>query len=166
MAHLAAHSGEIPIEENDGAVLNRYEDPKYLPPIEECLYWAVKEREHERHMTSENPGGEAGHYGSLFKKLFGGKSANKDNSDAGSSSEKDVKDEKASDSLVITSAERKQAYRAFRTAGWISVFYLITTDILGPYSAPWAFAQLGIEFLLFSKRNFDQVYAQVMQAVA
>jgi hypothetical protein len=145
MTHLPAHSGEIPTEDRDDAVLNRYEDAKYLPSIEECMYWAVKEREHESHTTRENPGGEAGHYGSLFKKLFGGQSANKDNSDLGASSEKVVKDEKASDSLVITSAEREHAYRAFRTAGWISVFYLITTDILGPYSAPWAFAQLGMQ---------------------
>ncbi|OAA56116.1 Transmembrane amino acid transporter family protein [Cordyceps fumosorosea ARSEF 2679] len=30
-----------------------------------------------------------------------------------------------------------------RTTGWIAVFFLITTDILGPMSTPWAFAQTG-----------------------
>ncbi|KAM7187541.1 Transmembrane amino acid transporter domain containing protein [Rhypophila sp. PSN 637] len=43
----------------------------------------------------------------------------------------------------VTPAEWKQASRAMRTAGWGGVFYLITTDILGPFSAPWAFAQMG-----------------------
>ncbi|KAL1868424.1 hypothetical protein VTK73DRAFT_3690 [Phialemonium thermophilum] len=43
----------------------------------------------------------------------------------------------------ITEAEWKTASRAFRTAGWGSVFYLVTTDILGPGSTPWAFAQMG-----------------------
>ena len=47
-----------------------------------------------------------------------------------------------SDSDVITGvtdAEWKQASRAVRTAGWGGVFYLITTDILGPASAPYVF---------------------------
>lgn len=43
----------------------------------------------------------------------------------------------------VSDAEWKQASRAVRTAGWGGVFYLITTDILGPFSTPWAFAQMG-----------------------
>lgn len=43
----------------------------------------------------------------------------------------------------ISDAEWRTASRAVRTAGWSSVFYLITTDILGPFSVPWAFAQMG-----------------------
>ncbi|KAK2602863.1 hypothetical protein N8I77_009365 [Diaporthe amygdali] len=39
--------------------------------------------------------------------------------------------------------ELHTANRALRTAGWGSVFYLITTDILGPSNTPWAFAQTG-----------------------
>lgn len=35
------------------------------------------------------------------------------------------------------------ANRVLRTAGWMSVFYLITTDILGPFNAPFAFSQVG-----------------------
>ena len=45
--------------------------------------------------------------------------------------------------MVVTDAEWVQASRALRTATWGAVFYLITTDILGPYSVPWAFAQMG-----------------------
>ncbi|KPM45716.1 hypothetical protein AK830_g802 [Neonectria ditissima] len=50
------------------------------------------------------------------------------------------------DNTVITSVsdqEWKQASRALRTAGWGAIFYLITTDILGPFSTPWSFAQMG-----------------------
>ena len=36
---------------------------------------------------------------------------------------------------TVTDAEWKQASRALRTAGWGSIFFLITTDVLGPTSA-------------------------------
>lgn len=37
----------------------------------------------------------------------------------------------------VTPAEWKRASRALRTAGWGGIFYLITTDILGPFSVPY-----------------------------
>ncbi|KAI8601163.1 transmembrane amino acid transporter protein-domain-containing protein [Dissophora ornata] len=39
--------------------------------------------------------------------------------------------------------ERSNARRALRQAGWAAVFFLITTDILGPFNAPIAIADLG-----------------------
>ena len=48
--------------------------------------------------------------------------------------------------LVPTSEdelERMNAIRALRVTSWISVFYLITTDILGPFNAPFAISQVG-----------------------
>ncbi|KAL0563041.1 hypothetical protein V5O48_019037 [Marasmius crinis-equi] len=39
--------------------------------------------------------------------------------------------------------EMDNARRALRAAGWVSIFYLITTDILGPFNAPFAFSQVG-----------------------
>jgi hypothetical protein len=36
----------------------------------------------------------------------------------------------------VSDSEWRNASRAVRTAGWSSVFYLITTDILGPFSVP------------------------------
>ncbi|KAF8631468.1 hypothetical protein AX15_002382 [Amanita polypyramis BW_CC] len=39
--------------------------------------------------------------------------------------------------------ERVNAARALRLASWASVFYLITTDILGPFNAPYAISQVG-----------------------
>jgi len=44
---------------------------------------------------------------------------------------------------VITEEEYVQASRAVRTATWGAVFFLITTDILGPFSTAWAFRQMG-----------------------
>lgn len=43
----------------------------------------------------------------------------------------------------VTDEEYVQASRAIRTASWGAVFYLITTDILGPYGLPYAFAAMG-----------------------
>ncbi|KAK5136104.1 hypothetical protein LTR08_004154 [Meristemomyces frigidus] len=47
------------------------------------------------------------------------------------------------DQYGITNDEWYNAQRSIRTATWGSVFYLITTDILGPYSVPWAISQMG-----------------------
>jgi len=38
---------------------------------------------------------------------------------------------------AVTAEEWIQASRAARTATWGSIFYLITTDVLGPYSVPY-----------------------------
>ncbi|KAG7086423.1 hypothetical protein E1B28_002377 [Marasmius oreades] len=43
----------------------------------------------------------------------------------------------------VDQQEIDAARRALRTAGWMSVFYLITTDILGPFNAPFALSQVG-----------------------
>lgn len=40
------------------------------------------------------------------------------------------------DFAVVTDEEWAQAARAARTATWGAIFYLITTDVLGPYSVP------------------------------
>lgn len=44
---------------------------------------------------------------------------------------------------VLSPPERESAYRLMRVASWQLVFFLITTDVLGWYTAPMAFAQLG-----------------------
>ncbi|KAM0691527.1 hypothetical protein Q7P36_010298 [Cladosporium allicinum] len=46
-------------------------------------------------------------------------------------------------STTVSDAEWQQAQHAGRTAGWAAIFYLISTDVLGPYSVPWAMAQMG-----------------------
>ncbi|KAJ9601929.1 hypothetical protein H2200_013599 [Cladophialophora chaetospira] len=44
---------------------------------------------------------------------------------------------------VITEDEWSNASRAFRTASWGAIFYLITTDILGPFAVPFSIGTLG-----------------------
>jgi hypothetical protein len=44
---------------------------------------------------------------------------------------------------VVSDDEWVTASRAIRTATWLNVFYLITTDILGPYGVPFAIGTLG-----------------------
>jgi hypothetical protein len=44
---------------------------------------------------------------------------------------------------TVTDAEWANASRALRTATRGAVFYLITTDILGPFGLPYAFATMG-----------------------
>ena len=39
--------------------------------------------------------------------------------------------------------ERAEAARALRIASWMSVFFLLTTDIVGPFTAPFAISQVG-----------------------
>ena len=46
--------------------------------------------------------------------------------------------------FMVTDEEYVTASRAVRTATWGAVFYLITTDILGPFAVPWAFAAVGL----------------------
>ena len=43
----------------------------------------------------------------------------------------------------ISDEEWTNANRALRTATWGAIFYLITTDILGPFGLPFAFASMG-----------------------
>ncbi|KAJ9272090.1 hypothetical protein DTO212C5_1853 [Paecilomyces variotii] len=45
--------------------------------------------------------------------------------------------------MTITDEEWTNASRALRTASRGAVFYLITTDILGPFGLPYAFASMG-----------------------
>lgn len=139
---------------DNGSLNFAHLDEKYIPSIEECLYWAVKEREHENGDTRNDVEAEHGHYGTLAKRIFRRNQAQANatevSGDRASTPEKYDKDEKdvgTRTTGVVTASEKETAYRAFRTAGWISVFYLITTDILGPYSAPWAFSQLGAQTL-------------------
>ncbi len=47
------------------------------------------------------------------------------------------------DGLSDDEIERVQAWRALRQSSWAGAFYLCTTDILGPFNAPYAFRQNG-----------------------
>ena len=43
----------------------------------------------------------------------------------------------------ISDEEWTNANRALRTATWGAIFFLITTDILGPFALPFAFGSMG-----------------------
>ncbi|KZT01290.1 uncharacterized protein LAESUDRAFT_731380 [Laetiporus sulphureus 93-53] len=64
--------------------------------------------------------------------------------DSASQNEKTTKDAIVSEAaLTAEEKERINARRALRSASWAAVFYLITTDILGPFNAPYAISQVG-----------------------
>ncbi|PPR06113.1 hypothetical protein CVT24_004213 [Panaeolus cyanescens] len=56
----------------------------------------------------------------------------------------DGENAQAGSEMTITEEERANASRALRLASWAMVFYLITTDILGPFNAPFAISQVGV----------------------
>ncbi|KAI4266359.1 MAG: hypothetical protein L6R38_008797 [Xanthoria sp. 2 TBL-2021] len=127
--------------------------------FEEYYYYALQSRAH----PSEAPDAPSSASTSRMSKFmpFGKRDAPSANNNA-------AMDEKNSEGSFtahswhnVSDEERLQASRALRTATWGAVFYLITTDILGPYttayasnrspargslanrSKSWAFSQMG-----------------------
>ena len=109
--------------------------------FEEYHYWALKTRAEEEERAKREPATTG-----IKQILFPPKEniVNHD-ADSGSTSPDDEKSEKRNDSVTdanlaqkdqrmsVTDAEWTNASRAFRTATWAACFYLITTDILGPF---------------------------------
>ncbi|TGO66012.1 hypothetical protein BOTNAR_0070g00130 [Botryotinia narcissicola] len=122
--------------------------------FEEYVYWAKITRAEEKIANERFVGaqGPRNWKSTITNRFSTGKGA-KDSFDTPptttlASNEKDGLDEKSvvpggPVQSAVSEAEWKTASRAVRTAGWSGVFYLITTDILGPFSVPWAFAQMG-----------------------
>ncbi|KAF8071821.1 hypothetical protein FPV67DRAFT_1667278 [Lyophyllum atratum] len=92
-------------------------------------YAAIQRRFEDGHLTPEAPEKKR----NWMSKLSDHKGPNI-NVDVRSASNPNVSEE---------NTERINALRALRTASWASVFYLITTDILGPFNAPYAISQVG-----------------------
>lgn len=105
--------------------------------IEEYMYWASITR-HEESLLPKIKGPVA--------KLLGTSKSDAANhnirSETTASEMKDLKGTPPT-AVAVSDGEWHQANRAARTAGWAAVFYLITTDVLGPYTVPWAMAQMG-----------------------
>ncbi|KAH6609824.1 transmembrane amino acid transporter [Trichoderma cornu-damae] len=125
--------------------------------FEEYRYWAKIERE-EEHLA--NLAYKEEHGPRTVKSVLLGRFSkgihheNKKKADAAAAAENDSgsvspTDEKnpgvlsTHNSNAPTEAEWKQASRAMRTASWGTMFYLITTDILGWSSTPFVFASVG-----------------------
>jgi len=104
--------------------------------IEEYMYWASITR-HEESLLPKIKG-------PVAKLLASNKSDAAAHNPRSEDPTSEMKDLKAAPTAVgVSDGEWHQAQRAARTAGWAAVFYLITTDVLGPYTVPWAMAQMG-----------------------
>ncbi|KZP07121.1 hypothetical protein FIBSPDRAFT_1053181 [Athelia psychrophila] len=117
------------------------------PPFEAFLHYARIQRAAELADTRAGSVAEEQHWGGLIRRAFGGrKKIQAVPSDASSSCE-GVEGEKGEKTYLEAEASSVNsgdvAYKTLRVASWQSVFYLITTDVLGPYSAPYSFAQVG-----------------------
>jgi hypothetical protein len=140
--HIHHHGFRGIVEDNTQALQNlaregdahpiHPEKDLYKIPFEEFLYFAKIQREYEE--SDQNPPAP----NSLIPGIdfviskFGG---NKSHVPAVQAPTYDEK----SDDVV----HKVNANRALRNASWVTVFYLITTDILGPTSAPYSVSQLG-----------------------
>jgi hypothetical protein len=136
----------IPLET---MLLHNIHDPSV--EFEEYLYWATitradEKEAHARMTASDGPKTFKSIIANRFSKgktgfdhsvaLTGAPGPN-EKSVAGDSSPREV------GRTYVSDDEWRRASRATRTAGWSAIFYLITTDILGPFSVPWAFAQVS-----------------------
>ncbi|RDW57248.1 hypothetical protein BP5796_12698 [Coleophoma crateriformis] len=113
--------------------------------LEEYLYWASITRAQEAQYEDE---------GDAFR-LFRGKLTKKSPAENNTPTPVEISngtDEKnghavdgvsTSPTTAVSDEEWAEASRGIRTATWSAVFYLVTADIMGPSSAPWAIAQLG-----------------------
>jgi hypothetical protein len=79
-----------------------------------------------------------------MRKVFGfGKKVN-ENAEVVITEMQEVASQTSGESVTAVSHEEwTTAARATRTATWSAVFFLITTDILGPGSVPWSLSQMG-----------------------
>lgn len=132
--------------------LRNLHDP--LVTIEEYFYWAKITREQQRGIpTVKTPARKFLSFGK--RDAVSSTITGSDPSEPGHPSKGlGAATEKTDDSeapvisrpAAVTEEEWLQASRAARTATWGSIFYLITTDVLGPYSVPYvSFLRLIIE---------------------
>lgn len=124
----------------------------YVPPqtrklhdtsvtFEEYHFYAQQCRREE----AANHGAAANEGRGIMATIFPSKSSKTTNHES-QVSEKDIPDVNLSnqeDRMRVTDEDWINASRALRLATWPSMFYLITTDILGPYGLPYAVATTG-----------------------
>lgn len=121
----------------------------YTPSFAEYLHWAKIQRAHEDRDTTIT------HSSSPISSLVHTIKGDKKGSDDGIVTEaKAVEEDEQLAGLSERDIALVNARRVLRQAGWASVFYLITCDILGPFNAPYSIASIGmtpgvILYLLF-----------------
>jgi len=152
---VEAHDPRMRFQENEISTPEHFALTDGLAPnFETYLYYAQEQRDKEaaeaRREGHRPPTGWLG-------ELFGLNRLGYQDSVASTDEKKGGSDEAAV--LAITPTEYRVASGSLRTATWGAIFYLITTgmrgpligltsltsgaDILGPYSTPFAFAQVG-----------------------
>ncbi|KAI9566624.1 transmembrane amino acid transporter protein-domain-containing protein [Boletus coccyginus] len=138
LAAVEAHDPRMRFQENEITPKHFAFTDGLAPNFETYLYYAQEQRDKEaaeaRREGHRPPTG-------LLGELFGLDRLGYQDSVPSTDEKKGGSNEAAV--LVITAAKYRAASSSLRTATWGAIFYLITTDILGPYSTPFAFAQVG-----------------------
>ena len=131
----------LTLSKNEGFVADQATNP-HDPSItfEEFLFWAKITRQDERaanlaYLEAKGP--------RTIKSTIKARFSKGDNEIVADTSSPTATGNDDDIITGVSAQEWKRASRSLRTAGWGAVFYLITTDVLGPFSTPWAFAQMG-----------------------
>jgi len=112
--------------------MRKLHDPKVT--YEEYAYYAAMTRQEEDTYAAQQGG--TGILGVLFPSKSG--------SGAGDVRKASVTNYSTAEKrMQISDEEWTNASRALRTATGSAIFFLITTDILGPFGLPYAFASMG-----------------------
>jgi len=126
--------------------------------FEEYTFWAKVEREmeieeHRAYLQNVKSQGVLGGIKGYFSNTVGKKDSTVDTHGPAATTEKAIDGTTGSNTATLTpaspstthiyDAEWRTAARALRTSGWVTVFYLITTDILGWGQTPYVFANAG-----------------------
>lgn len=125
--------------------LRRLHDPDVT--FEEYHYYALRTRAEEVAQIEDSSSQKTGILSVIFpSKSDKGVRHAASSHDGPSDQEKDAAKLNLSDPqkrATITDDEWTNASRALRTASRGAIFYLITTDVLGPFGLPYAFASMG-----------------------
>ncbi|KAJ5083595.1 hypothetical protein N7456_013022 [Penicillium angulare] len=145
------HDIEPPILYGTGSV---YLDSNIT--FENYHYWANRSREVEKHIRTDTAGFAA--IGNLLLNRKGkqeepaaeptepvsvAEKSEFDTKTTNAPGAETARTDESTDRWGVSETEWEQAQRAARTATWGSIFYLITTDILGPTNVPYAISRMG-----------------------
>lgn len=127
---------------HDGAFVKPQSRKIHDPAVsfEEYVYYAQKTRAEQDATASEAP--KQGFMALMFP-TKSGTGAELERERKGSEIAQNVNLSNRDSRAVVTDEEWTNASRALRTATTGAIFYLITTDILGPFGLPYAFASMG-----------------------
>ncbi|GAA6020779.1 hypothetical protein JCM8202_005443 [Rhodotorula sphaerocarpa] len=116
--------------------------------LAEYFFWAERQRERERNDNTPTTAALTDLGRTLKGKITKFEKSADDDSDPVTTSVEpyDALADASGDLVGLSEYEVElcNARRALRVAGWSSIFYLITTDILGPFNAPYAIANMGM----------------------